>query len=80
MTQREQLKKLIFEKFKDGYGSNPVSGYCHYILKDKDGKLKIEHLTSGMFLNRGEMAIPPKFYKDAQEMYDDMKLYFNPNA
>jgi len=74
MPQNEQLRELIFANFKAGYNSNPVAGYCHYILKDNTGKLKIEHLTSGLILNSGEIAIPPKIYKDAQELYDDIKL------
>lgn len=80
MTEREQIKEIIFKNFPNGYNKNPGSGYCHYLLKDKENKYKLEHLTSGMFLGKGEVAIPPKYYESPAEMYNDIKLYFNTNA
>lgn len=77
MSDRKKIKKLIFSTFPNGYTSNPVSGYGHYIIKI-NGEYSIEHLTSGVFLGRGEIAIPPKYYKTPKEMFDDIKMYFNP--
>ncbi len=78
MSNRDQVKKLIFENFPNGYESNPISGYCHYIIKNHEGGYRIEHLTSGMITGRQELAIPPKFYETPDEMFNDIKLYFNP--
>lgn len=80
MSEREQIRKIIFEKFPNGYSKNPVPGYCHYLLKDEEGKYTLAHLTSGMFLGMGEFAIPAKYYENPEEMYNDIKLYFNPKA
>lgn len=77
MSEREQVKELIFKEFPNGW-SHKVSGYCTYILKNKEGIYKIEYLTSGMFLNKGELAVPPKYYDTPEEMFNDIKLYFNP--
>ena len=78
-SQRELLRHFLNKNYENGI-SLPVGGYCHYLFYNNYG-FKIETLTSGASWHTGGdiFPLPPKYYSTGKEIYDDIKLYFNPN-
>lgn len=75
MSEREKLKEFIKTKYPNGY--SPTYTCPLYLFYDEKKGFTSEELTSGIMNAR--FAFHRKFYQSWEEMYEDVKLYFNPN-
>jgi hypothetical protein len=78
MSERERVKEYLKVNFPNGMHSD--SCYPTYLIVDKQAALGLGHrvLTSGIIYGV-RFKFDCKYYLDWQEIYEDVKLYFNPN-